>query len=144
MTALTQNSAFAHCIEDDWIALKSKVTDTGTCEIKDALNLSSQGWSYPLMSHNPYEVRYWKGSYARTITTETEYLHLILNKCSYHHDTILSEHVNMPREREVTFSVDNPNLHDTVSATYDLAPMTDDEAKSALEKARQECEKYKP
>ena len=43
-------------------------------------------------------------------------------------------------DTKVSFEVENPNLQDDVRVSFVAnAPMTDEEAKEALEKARQAC-----
>lgn len=135
------------CIEDQWIRLDSTSETTfGPCKVSEPLELSVKEQSYPLMRDNPYTVKYWKGSFeqASITKTKTTYLHEVYNRCIG--KTLISEQKVIPTQDEEHFSfkLDNPNLHDDVNASYLLLPMTDEEAASAFDKAKSDCESYSP
>lgn len=141
LLCLVGTSAHANCIEDRWISLNEKVVQVGDCTAGVPLSLKRMEKYYPLMSDNPYRVGYWQGSYVKPLTLQVEYLHVITDRCS--RSVLLSERMNKNVNRELPFIVENPNLLDSVSATYELVPMTDVEAKAALAKAQEKCEEYK-
>ncbi|MCM2324333.1 MAG: hypothetical protein NDJ90_13835, partial [Oligoflexia bacterium] len=91
-----------------------------------------------------YRVEYWQGSFVRTEAVETTYLHLLLNRCGMMNDVLLREEIVNRWENPVVFTVENPNLSDEIVASYQLVPMTEAEARVALEEARERCERYQP
>lgn len=142
LTGAVSNIAQAHeCLQDNWIFRNVKTTLASECKPGDKLELSQTSMSYPQMHNNPYHVEYWKGSYTRDATVTKTYLHEVVDRCSNPDRVVLSETVPFSETVSIEFSVDNPNLHDDVTATYDLVPMTDAEAQKALGQALLNCRK---
>ncbi len=131
---------FRHdCIDDTWIGLDlSPSVEFGSCEEGEKLKLSRKEKSFPQMKDNPYEVQYWKGSYTRKQIEKVTYQHEVTNWCTG--KSILSERKVLSETSTLGFPIDNPNLHDDVYASYQLLPLTEDEAKAALAQAKAECE----
>jgi len=130
------SQAQASCLEENWISLREAVTSISPCQLTDNLTLE------PIQM--AYQTEYWRGSYSRNVTKNHLYLHEILDGCGWHHRVVFTQQVNRTENTLVHFTVDNPNLHNDVQASYDLAPMTPEEAHKAFQKVHRECLNYHP
>lgn len=113
-------------------------TVTGACQQIEKLQLGRASHTYPLLNDATLEVDFWQGAFGLSEQVRSVY-QIDIYSC----DGILQNSYQATDEQDVmnTFSVDNPNLHDDVSASFEAnAPMTDQEAAQALEVARQKCE----
>ena len=129
------------CIDDHWIRLDLTPTvELGVCKPGETLQLARTEKSYPKMKNNPYEVQYWKGSFTRKAIEKVKYLHEVTNRCTG--KTVVSEVKTASYSSLLNFQVLNPNLEDDVYASYQLVPMTEQEAVEALTQAKSECESY--
>ncbi len=71
---------------------------------------------------------------------QTTYLHEVDDRCS--HKTVVSEQKVVNSEQVLEFHIQNPNLTLDIMQSFDLVPMTHDEAVQALAQAQSDCEKY--
>lgn len=142
--ALTTLS-YAHtheCVEEHWIFLGNSLVSSGSCTALDKLELSTTMACYPKMQSNPYSVEYWKGSFIKTAQFNRRYQHEVVDECTGR--VIVSERTNLSARCDFNFAVNNPNLSPDIAASYDLLPMTPDEAAAALKTAQSDCEKFVP
>lgn len=134
-----------HCQIETTTTLIGKTVNEyrGECVASPALALARTSHVYPLMSGQSYDVDYWQGGYVRDALVTSNYREDHINSCSglVQWTSFTS---GTPYVDSVAFSVDNPNLHDDVSASYNLVPMTDGEAAVALAKAKTACETAVP
>lgn len=108
----------------------------GECE-EVPLTFTRVTRSYPAMDGLTLTVDAWTGGYARLALVEKTYRTTEYG-CS---ETRVREFRVGPREERLSFPIENPNLRDTVSASFEAnAPLTDAEAIAAMIPARAACE----
>ncbi len=112
----------------------------GVCEPGEELRLGRKLVSYPQMQENPYEVEYWTGSYTRSVKAVRNYLHEAIDRCMDR--TIVSERKTKTESWTQEFQIHNPNLDYDIFASYQLVPMSNDQAQAAFIKAKLDCETY--
>jgi hypothetical protein len=127
-----------HCVQETWIPLDTK-TKVGICTQAQDLKLAQTEKSYPLLNNDVFKVQYWQGAFEKTMETTSYYRHEIYDECS---DRLLqNEIVPVLSTETFNFAVKNPNLSDSVDASYKLVPMAEAEAKIAFQAAYRECKK---
>lgn len=145
LAATPANAYWGHCSKTSTLTLESVTVlkIESPCQLAQPLVLTRVTHAYPLMGNQSYTVDAWQGSYARTEFVRNNYRRDFYNSCTgeYEYTDFISD---APHDATTSFSVDNPNLHDDVAASYNLAPMTDDEAKAALATAEKNCEQAVP
>jgi hypothetical protein len=129
-----------HCISDTSEIVSEVVTSKGTCAAKDALELAEKYHSYPLLREEGYLVEYWKGSFVRQVTSNLTVHHTIVNLCTG--QTIVDTTITKVVTAEKVFALENPNLKETISKSYELVPLTEAEAKTALAAANTACQNF--
>jgi hypothetical protein len=87
-------------------------------------------------------VDFWQGSYQRSALMRETYQWQSWDGCTG--QLSLGEITQRDEERQESFTVDNPNLHDDVAASFALVPMTDSEARAAFALAKDQCERWLP
>jgi hypothetical protein len=129
-----------YCIQESSTVVSNTVTSKGACQAKESLALAEKWQSYPLLRENSYYVEYWQGSFSRQVTSTLVTHHQILDICES--KTLLDETTNQVVTEEKIFAVENPNLADTISTSYELVPMTDAEAQAVLSAAQLRCAQF--
>lgn len=134
--------AYGHdrCIGETKIFLGAKTLSVGSCKAGKPLQLVTVTANFPRLSNNPRQVSVWEGSFEKEIQEEVTTLHEVYNRCTG--ETRVSERKTQVETRDLEFAIENPNLSRDISRSYDLVPMTDEEAKQALAKAKRNCENY--
>lgn len=132
------NLAHAYCEAERWILLKSNIKTYGSCEQLEGLSLDETTAYYVHLGTQ--KVRYWKGSFGRTDILNTTYIHEIYDYCTRNHRVIYSETVSREEPDQKLFALKNPNLNPNLEASYELAPLLENEAVAALARAKEECE----
>lgn len=144
LACITPNMAWAdsppaQCFREAWIRLESKLL-SAKCELTHAtepLKLSITTRIYPYLGNESYSVEYWEGSYTRTSIEKVTYLHEIYNLCTQ--ETRYSERVEKMENLEQVFPIQNPNLSPDITKSYQLLPMSRQDAESALSDAKKAC-----
>ena len=129
-----------HCLRESWDIVSEAVINKGVCQAKDALELAEKWQSYPLLREEAYPVEYWKGSFSRQVSSNRTVRHQILNLCSG--QMIVDTTSTSVITEQKIFELDNPNLKETISKSYELIPLTEAEANTAFAVARVSCESF--
>jgi hypothetical protein len=134
-----------HCLVDIWDLQSTQNTLAPDCELAHPLELVQSEAFYPKMGRT-WPVRIWQGTYSRKVTVTESYLHTVYDQCNG--KVVTQTPVMDTSGKEIDFSVENPNLSEEIGTTYELAPLTDIEAKtefaSQLSKCRQFTEPKSP
>lgn len=126
------------CIKEKWTLVKTEKNISNECIESRKLSLKEGLFIFPKINVGPLKVRYWDGQYEKQITQTDTYKHDYINICT----GILtySSEESFEEVQNKTFNIQNPNLDFEITKTYELAPMTDDEAKFAFGNLKIECE----
>jgi hypothetical protein len=132
----------AYCHSSSWSRtrfLRDEILEVGkTCTIGQPLKLARLTRTYPAMGNQAFTVDYWQGSYVRTDVGRKIYEVDQYDLCGDLLGTSESESEIQPIV--ISFDVDNPNLRSDIDRSFELVPMTDDEASAALDAARAHCQ----
>lgn len=149
LPALLVSSGLANAHSDYWNScVQTFVSPIGEESVKiskclngEELKLARKNYYFPLLSPSSRPVDYWEGSFYRTITVSKKFRFQIIDTCISH---VLSttESTQVIGEYDEVFSIENPNLDQTINASYLLSPLTESEAVKEYKKAEAQCEKY--
>jgi len=132
-------SFHSNCVETEYTLLTSKLTHVSECKMAIPLNLTETYFTYPKMNFNPRRVEVWEGAYKKILQIENVYLKELIDVCR---GRVISEKQITEKEKQIlTFSVMNPNLDSSISESYLLAPMTEQEAQSELKRTWKRCQR---
>ncbi len=119
-----------NCIYEDWVELNTQPVSKVNCKVTEALSLEQTTKSYPRMNNMTFNVQYWNAAAVKTATYRSMYDRYITNYCTHKQVAVRRENIIWSDSEFVR--LDNPNLSDKISASYELSPMTDSEAKQAF------------
>jgi hypothetical protein len=129
----------SNCVEAEYSLLSSKIVYNSECKIAIPLNLTETYYNYPKMTNNPWRVEVWEGSYEKTLKIENIYLKELINICR---GRVISEkQIKVTKKKVLEFTINNPNLNTSISKSYLLAPMSNQEARNELTRAWQRCQR---
>lgn len=125
-------------VEDIWQVGEPEIF-FGQCQQAADLKLTRGRFYYPKMSQT-YDVNYWVGGWSRSVLKRQHYRVMYTNWCT---GAVVSDkyEYRYPSLSQLQFNVENPNLSSEISASYDLAPLTDAEAQLAYGAAEENCKK---
>lgn len=130
------------CIIVEKEVIDVKIISKGECLVKDSLELKSTVRSYPLMPNaGALRVNYWEGSFTRETQQEISYSVNYYDICRGRKTLTLNKKYMDYSQKD--YALVNPNLSDSISKSYLLAPMTDEEALASYEKLEEKCNKEK-
>jgi hypothetical protein len=126
-----------HCLIDAWDVLHTESVILPGCELSLPLAVIQTEACYPKMDDNPWPVKIWQGQYVRQVQVNKTVQHTLYDQCQ---GVVVSRDQEEKTEISyVDFNVENPNLDPSLDATYELSPMTDSEAQTALGVAHTQC-----
>lgn len=128
---------YSQCVSEYITKVKTVERIKKACYQNEPLRLAWTVKNYPNLRENPRRVKYWEGSYAKTLAVDVTYLRELVDRCR---GRILSKNTFVETyEEEVRFQLVNPNLDPSISESFMLVPMTDEEAQQELAEAYQRC-----
>lgn len=139
---LYSSISFAHldsrCLVEN-VMLVGKTIQVGKhCKLEKELVLAKGQFQYPYLGETTYSVNYWEGSYERSLRTTFHYLKIITNVCA--RKEVLRQNFTKVEADEVVFNLENPNLDRNVQHSYNLAALTQNEAKQKFDQLKEQCE----
>ena len=128
-----------HCHCDtyvrSWLVSQALDYTSSECGASEPLTLTRTTHYYSALGSLTVDA--WQGAFLRP-AKRTSLIQYDTFNC--HGDLVQSFQGTEVSQEEIRFTVDNPNLHDDVTKSFVAnAPLTDNEAKQALEETRQEC-----
>jgi hypothetical protein len=139
--ASASTKTYYGCLVVDYLYQGKKIDLTQPCQITRALTLTTGTMNYPKLSNNPYQVEFWRGEVSKDVITTFQYKRYVTNWCTG--QQISEQNVETPRTNVINFQIENPNLSEEISKSYELVPMTEDEAKIEFQNQMQQCQNYK-
>jgi hypothetical protein len=128
---------YQNCISEYIIKIDEKERPKSSCKLDQALQLAWTTQNYPNLKENPRRVQYWEGGYSKVIELTNTYLRELVDECR---GKIISGTKIVDKEDiTVRYSVLNPNLSDSITESFMLVPMTQEEAKQELVEAQKRC-----
>lgn len=132
--------SYEECLKTIWEPISTERALTN-CKQTQPLKLATTTRSYPLLKAKSYTVEYWQGAWQRFVKETGKFNEKIYDTCN---GIVVSEReVTEKKKYALNFEVINPNLSDSIDATYKLVPLTDEEADAALGFAEDSCINYK-
>lgn len=126
------------CVREFWTMLSERNEKVKTCEVAKSLKLAQGEFNYPLINVGILKVRYWEAQMVTTYTSTQTYEHSFVNVCNGL--KTFSEVKEMKSQKYKSYVIDNPNLDSSLTKSYELAPMTNEEAKNAFLDLKKNCE----
>jgi hypothetical protein len=127
-----------NCIRENWILLKESILSQEQCKLDKPLKLTDAITSFPKIDVPSLKVRYWEARFIKNVHKLATYEHNYLNTCVGM--VVDSEIISLERTEPKFFTLKNPNLDPSITETYKLSPMTNEEASRAFEDLKKECE----
>ena len=118
------------CIDEQWVELKTTPAGKTKCTVTEPLSLELTSKSYPLMNNMTFNVQFWSVEIEKTQAYKSVYDRYITNICTKKQVAVLRESV-VWNTSEVD-GIDNPNLSEKTSHSYELSPLTEQEATQQL------------
>lgn len=130
------------CQEEFWTLTSHSTQMLTSCMPGEPLQRIWTSRVFPKLGSQEYPVEVWQGSYGRTLLVTQTYSRRLVDHCN---STIIDlGPISVAQRKTVEFKIDNPNLNDAVAASYELVPMTSEEAAVALDRALQACLAWTP
>ena len=125
------------CIKERWVLTKEEVKSPAACTESMKLKLVSGHFNYPNLGLGIMNVRYWQGEVVKETETEKTYEHSYINVCSG--VVTYKEEIKKVYVDSQGFRISNPNLDQSITESFRLAPLTTKEATVAFEKLKEDC-----
>ena len=134
--------SYNNCVKEFYTRTSITKKLSNQCELQTPMALALTNKTYPHMSNNPRRVKYWMGSYTRTIVSEETELRELVDVCR---GKVLSSQIlgSIASETPITFELNNVNLDDSITESFMTVAMTEDEAKDEMSEALRRCEIYR-
>lgn len=142
---LLTGGAMAHpsrCVDEIFTKISESQSIEKGCYLSTPLRLAVKNKSYQNLNFNPRSVQYWQGSYSKDLVTTVTYQRELIDICKGR--IIKTDQIHDQYKYELQFSVENPNLDDSITQSFMLSPMADQEAEQELLQAKQRCEDSNP
>lgn len=125
------------CVTEYITKINEQESLKASCNLAQPLQLSWTIKNYPNLKENPRRVQYWEGSYSKILELTNTYLRELVDECRG--KIISSTKIVDKEDITVRHSVANPNLSDSITESFMLVPMTQEEAKQELAEAEKRC-----
>lgn len=139
--SLFSSLTWADCIDKIVTKLDSQKVKQGQCQIVRPLSLQAGFVYVPSIASQSIKVLYWDALIKRNIKIQSRYLVKYVDLCRRHPAVITEDIVTKTKKQVEYLQLENPNLDPNIRASFDLLPMTQDEAKLELNKLVQICNK---
>lgn len=128
---LTTVQASEECLVTDAYLDSQQLIHVDTCYLNSPLQLNREG-----------SFATWSGGFGRDYQVQQNYIQVLSNRCTRQVErrTRFSQLANFTK----SFLIRNPNRETTSRHTYDLLPMTDEEAQKQMQDLQSTCESFKP
>lgn len=124
------------CIRTSWTLLETIESTPEECKLTKELKLKEELFSFPAMNVGPIKVRFWEAQFDKGERTTRTYRLDYVNIC---YGYITHSEIRKLVEAK-TYDLVNPNLDSSITETYNLAPMTESEAKISLKNLELDCQ----
>lgn len=137
-TSAFSNNYDRECRREKWTLVKEELKSPTSCKMIKELKLTEDLFVYPRINVGPINVSYWEGRFEKTVSKLQVYRHDYINICEGR--ITFSDEENHETSEVKVYDLLNPNLDPSISESYKLAPMTDEEAQTAFSNLKIECE----
>ncbi|MGZ3693218.1 MAG: hypothetical protein ACXWQO_03370 [Bdellovibrionota bacterium] len=125
------------CVSSQTYVTGSSTEVSSGCGIRAPLRLTEKQAYFPNLRGNYFQVQYWDGTYGYTLNHITNYQTVVVNNCTG--ETLSNDSSSSVSTEEKEFSVENPNLDPGIKLSFELSPMTGEEANAVFGKLLDTC-----